>query len=219
MNRKVTDSKEYMLLCGERVKKCREDAGFTQDQLIENIQNLPENKGKERNVKHLSAIECGRRSLSIEYARLISRILRVKEEYLLGYSEHKNDSEENHEQTLKLLEKHSCIKYLLNSMGYREDYASEIRYQKLYISSEDSEQTIKSKIDFAKKGLSVMPERDMTITDQQNRKIHITSSEITRIYDDIEYFIKCRIEQEFNDITRYKHYKDMKLEKSPNTNQ
>jgi len=35
------------------------------------------------------------------------------------------------------------------------------------------------------------------------------SNEIERIYDDIESFIKYRLEREFDDITRYACEKDM----------
>ena len=78
-----TNSKEYMLRCGERVKKCREKAGLSQEELSAAIESLPENNGKTRSDKQISYIECGQRRLSFEYARLISQVLNVDVDYLL----------------------------------------------------------------------------------------------------------------------------------------
>lgn len=78
-----------MSRCGKRVKECREAAGYTQPELAEAIEALPENNGKTRSDKHISAVERGERRLSIEYARLISKVLKVDEDYLLCKSDHK----------------------------------------------------------------------------------------------------------------------------------
>lgn len=209
MSMNVSCSKEYMLLCGERLKKCREAAGYTQEELINKIMLLPENRGKERNEKHISSVENGRRPLSIEYARLISKVLNVREEYLLGKDDFKNGSEEAASYVQKWSERHSCIKFLIQSMGYVEEYASQLRYRQLFVSSADTNETIEKKLAFAKKGLSVYPERDMIISDEKGRRIHLMSNEVERIYDDIESFIKYRLEKEFDDITRYACEKDM----------
>lgn len=209
MSKNVSCSKEYMLLCGERLKKCREAAGYTQEELINKIMLLPENRGKERNEKHISSVENGRRPLSIEYARLISKVLNVREEYLLGKDDFKNGSEEAASYTQKWSERHSCIKFLIQSMGYVEEYASQLRYRQLFVSSADTNETIDKKLAFAKKGLSVYPERDVIISDEKGRRIHLMSNEVERIYDDIESFIKYRLEKEFDDITRYACEKDM----------
>lgn len=80
----VTSKLNSMLLSGTRLKECRKAAGLTQTDLISKIESLPENKGKSRNEKHLSAIERGKRALSPEYANLISLVLGVRPEYLLG---------------------------------------------------------------------------------------------------------------------------------------
>ena len=53
------------------------------------------------------------------------------------------------------------------------------------------------------------PEWNMIISDEKGRRIHLMSNEIERIYDDIESFIKYRLEREFDDITRYACEKDM----------
>ena len=209
MSKNVSCSKEYMLLCGERLKKCREAAGYTQEELINKIMLLPENRGKERNEKHISSVENGGRPLSIEYARLISKVLNVREEYLLGKDDFNNGSEEAASYTQKWSERHSCIKFLIQSMGYVEEYASQLRYRQLFVSSADTNETIEKKLAFAKKGLSVYPERDVIISDEKGRRIHLMSNEVERIYDDIESFIKYRLEKEFDDITRYACEKDM----------
>ena len=209
MSKKVSCSKEYMLLCGERLKECREAAGYTQEELINKIMLLPENRGKERNEKHISSVENGRRPLSIEYARLISKVLNVREDYLLGKDNFKTGSEESASYTKEWSERRSCIKFLIQSMGYAEEYASQLRYRQLFVSSADTNETIEKKITFAKKGLSVYPEWDMIISDEKGRRIHLMSNEIERIYDDIESFIKYRLEREFDDITRYACEKDM----------
>ena len=144
MNDNSTNSPEKMLLLGERLKKCRKAAGFTQPKLVEMIESLPENNGKIRSEKHISAVERGECALSIEYATLISKVLHVRSEYLLGY----------------------------------DDFQTR--------------------------------EHDMIIEDTIGRKVHIKSNEMNRIYEDIEFMIKCRIEREFNDPTRYAYAEDMK---------
>ncbi len=209
MEEKVTHNKETMLLCGKRVKECREERGYTQAELIEKIEHLPENNGKTRNEKHLSAVERGERRLSIEYARLISRVLKVREDYLLGYGDFKTGSAETISHITDSMEKYRCIKYLIRGMGYEEMYASDIKYKKIYITSDDTEETIKEKVEFAKKGLDIMPNRDMVITDKRGRRVHIGVEELDKLYEDIEYMIKCRIEREFEDVTRIEFVKDM----------
>lgn len=209
MGKKVTDSKDNMLLSAQRVKECREEKSLSQEELIQKIELLPENRGKHRNEKHLSAIECGKRTLSIEYARLISKVLMVREEYLLGYDDFKTGSAQTKSQIQKWGNKHQCIKYLIEDMGYHEEYYSQTRYKSISISSEDTEQIIQKKIAFVKKSLATMPDYDMTISDKSGRKIHLCSSEISRIYDDIEFYIKYRLEKEFDDISHYVRIEDM----------
>lgn len=209
MAKRVTNSKDKMLLCARRVKECRKEKGLSQEELIQKIELLPENRGKRRNEKHLSAIECGKRILSIEYARLISKVLMVREEYLLGYDDFKTGSAQTNYQIQKWENKYHCIKFLIEDMGYRKEYTSQTRYQSMCISSEDTEQTIQKKIAFAKKGLSIMPEYDIILSDKTGRKIHLHSSEIERIYNDIEFYIKYRLEKEFDDISHYNRTEDM----------
>lgn len=214
MGKKVTDSRDNMLLSAQRVKECREEKGLSQEELIQKIELLPENRGKHRNEKHLSAVECGKRALSIEYARLISKVLMVREEYLLGYDDFKTGSAQTDFRLQKWGNKYQCIKYLIEDMGYHEEYSSQIGYKSISISSEDTEQVIQKKIMFAQKVLAVMPDYNMIISDKTGRKIHLCSSEVKRIYDDIEFYIKYRLEREFDDISHYAQIEDMGKELS-----
>lgn len=204
----VTKTDEKKILCGKRLKECRKRMGYTQQELIALIEKLPENNGKTRSEKHLSSVERGLRSLSIEYASLISEILLVRKEYLLGYDDFMTGSDEVNAFFNDCDQKYNCINFLISHAGYSEISTSSTRYQQLYISSDDTEDTINQKINFAKKGLDVTPEYDVIYADTKGRKIHLTSSELNKIYDDIEFFIRYRLEKEFDDVTRYKYSGD-----------
>lgn len=209
MNDNSTNSPEKMLLLGERLKKCRKAAGFTQPKLVEMIESLPENNGKIRSEKHISAVERGERALSIEYATLISKVLHVRSEYLLGYDDFQTRADRAHARFAKIDKKYNCIKYLIKDMGYIETYASDIRYKTIGICSVDTDKDIEERIAFAKEYMD-LGEHDMILEDTIGRKVHIKSNEMNRIYEDIEFMIKCRIEREFNDPTRYAYAEDMK---------
>ena len=73
----------------------------------------------------------------------------------------------------------------------------------------DTEKDIEERIAFAQEYID-LGERDMILEDVLGRKIHIKSNEMWRLYEDIEFMIKCRIEREFNDPTRYAYVEDMK---------
>lgn len=205
-----TDSTKKMLLLGKRLRECRKAAGLTQQKLVEMIEALPENNGKIRNEKHISAIERGERALSIEYAILISKVLRINSEYLLGHSDYRTRSDKANAYFDKMHRKNICIENLIKDMGYIETYASDIRYATIDICSIDTDKDIEERIAFAKESIEVLPDRDMILEDTIGRKIHIKSSELRRMYEDIEFMIKSRIEREFNDPTRYAYVEDMK---------
>ncbi len=209
MNDNSTNSPERMLLLGKRLKECRKAAGFTQPKLVEMIESLPENNGKIRSEKHISAIERGERTLSIEYATLISKVLRVRSEYLLGYDDFQTYLDKSNAFFAKMHKKNVCIDNLIKDMGYIETYASDIRYNTIDICSVDTDKDIEERINFAKEHLDI-GERDMILEDSIGRKIHIKSNEMNRIYEDIEFMIKCRIEREFNDPSRYVYAEDAK---------
>lgn len=204
----VTKTDEKKILCGKRLKECRRRMGYTQQKLIELIEKLPENNGKIRNEKHLSSVERGLRSLSIEYASLISKVLLVRKEYLLGYDDFMTGLDETRASLNNYGQKYACINFLISRAGYSEISKSNTRYQQLYISSDDTEDTINKKIDFAKRRLDTTPEYDVIYADTKGRKIHLTSSELDKIYDDIEFFIRYRLEKEFDNVTRYKYKED-----------
>lgn len=204
----VTKTDEKKILCGKRLKECRKRMGYTQQELIELIEKLPENNGKIRNEKHLSSVERGLRSLSIEYASLISKVLLVRKEYLLGYDDFMTDLDKTRASLNDYGQKYACINFLISHAGYSEISKSNTRYQQLYISSDDTEDTINKKIEFAKRRLDTTPEYDVIYADTKGRKIHLTSSELDKIYDDIEFFIRYRLEKEFDNVTRYKYKED-----------
>ncbi len=204
----VTKTDEKKILCGKRLKECRRRMGYTQQELIELIEKLPENNGKIRNEKHLSSVERGLRSLSIEYASLISKVLLVRKEYLLGYDDFMTDLDKTRASLNDYGQKYACINFLISHAGYSEISKSNTRYQQLYISSDDTEDTINKKIEFAKRRLDTTPEYDVIYADTKGRKIHLTSSELDKIYDDIEFFIRYRLEKEFDNVTRYKYKGD-----------
>lgn len=210
MQKNSTISPEKMLLLGKRLQICRKAAGLTQQKLIELIESLPENNGKTRNEKHISAIERGERTLSIEYATLVSKVLRVSPEYLLGQSDYKTRLDKTNAFFAKEHKKNTCIKNLIKDMGYIETYASSTKYATIDICSIDTDIDIEERIAFAKESIEIFPEYDMILEDATGRKIHIKSNEINRIYEDIEFIIKCRIEREFNDPTRYTYPEDTK---------
>lgn len=61
--------------CGDRLKECREKIGMTQSELAEE---------SNYSITQISYIENGKRGLSIEAARIFSKILGVRENYLLA---------------------------------------------------------------------------------------------------------------------------------------
>ena len=46
-----------MFLMGKRLKECRIACGLSQEQLIEAVMKLPDNRGKERSEKQISYLE------------------------------------------------------------------------------------------------------------------------------------------------------------------
>lgn len=78
------------VVCGQRLRECREEKGMTQAKLAEAVYQLPENRGKERSANQIGYLERGTRPISLEYAALLSKVLGVREEYLLGKDDHKN---------------------------------------------------------------------------------------------------------------------------------
>ena len=67
-----------MFLMGKRLKECRIACGLSQEQLIEAVMKLPDNRGKERSEKQISYLENGTRPISVEYASLLAQVLNVR---------------------------------------------------------------------------------------------------------------------------------------------
>lgn len=80
---------------GKRVKNCRKRYGLSRDQLVQRIEALPANCGKDRSTKQIEYIENGTRKLSNDYALLISQALGVRVEYLLLKDDFMTDTEMN----------------------------------------------------------------------------------------------------------------------------
>ena len=78
---------------GERVRECREEQHLTLEKLAELVYELPENGGKPRSSVHIGYIERGDRELSYEWARLLSKALGVRVEYLLGEDDYKTENQ------------------------------------------------------------------------------------------------------------------------------
>lgn len=126
--KKVTKKDSKMLSPGERLKKLRTDAGLTQEELAELIDNLPENNRTGRSRNQISYIENGSRSISADYAKLLSKVLHVLPEYLLGESNFRTLKEKRdalaekdwEEKILTPIEIDSLVSKILEKMGYTE---------------------------------------------------------------------------------------------------
>lgn len=210
MGTNSTNSTEKMLLSGRRLQECRKEAQLTQQELAEKIEALPSNNGRIRSEKHISAIERGERSLSEEYAMLISEVLYVRPEYLLGEDEFKTIALKCNTYNEKEIIKQNAINFLIRNLGYTKTYASDERYMFVGIRSSDTDRDIEERLIREKEYLEEFGEREMILEDTIGRRIHIYSGEMERIYEDIEFMIKCRIEREFEDVTKYAHVEDTK---------
>lgn len=118
---KVTDSDKNRFKTGDRIKECRKLRGLSQAQLIEKIELLPDNHGKDRNEKQIAYLESGARTLSLEYATLIAQALQVRAEYLLLKDDYMTENDkfcaslDRMEESAKIL--HSVIRLAANSQG------------------------------------------------------------------------------------------------------
>ncbi|MEE0801284.1 MAG: helix-turn-helix transcriptional regulator [Gemmiger sp.] len=90
---KRTKFNETWFAVGQRVKECRKMRGMTRQQLVDAIESLPANNGKDRSEKQIGYIESGTRSMSTEYAVLISEALDVSIDYLQLKSDYKTETE------------------------------------------------------------------------------------------------------------------------------
>lgn len=96
-------------LQGNRLKECRLERHLTQEQLAE-AANLSK--------QHISYVECGKRSLSLDTVRSIAKILKVRESYLLCEDEFKTDSDQYIKEVHDDNHITKCLFNLLEALGY-----------------------------------------------------------------------------------------------------
>lgn len=72
-----------MLSTGDRLRKCRKDKGLTQRQLAERIYNDGDGSGTAGSEKQIGFLENNARPMSDKYAKSLSQVLNVRQEYLL----------------------------------------------------------------------------------------------------------------------------------------
>lgn len=113
-----TQTKEEMFEAGKRVKECRLLRGLSREELVEKIELLPDNHGKDRSVKQLSYIETGARKLSKEYAFLLSQALNIRVEYFLLKDNYKTEIERIGASTTNRNEKRGLILDLIKLHFY-----------------------------------------------------------------------------------------------------
>ena len=206
MKIKVTQSTEKMLLCGKRVAECRKEMGYSQEQLIEEIIALPENNGKPRNEKQISYIESGNRSLSIEYAHLIAKVLHVNESYLLGESEYKTDSDHIKAVAQSTTNEDIACDALMEALGYKfiglkmspdgTKASMHKRFKYLRINTDDTDEQILEKAHDAE------PVRYYIIEDPEGRRARIDLDDLIRMKQAIRDYTIFQLEQPFKLIHR-----------------
>ena len=203
--RNVTKKDVKMLLAGEQLKQLREEAGLTQDELAELIDNLPENTRPGRSRNQISYIENAIRPMSADYARLLSKVLNVTPEYLLLESPYKNNFDEKYhsENSGKYIEQ------FFNDIGYKIEHPSHNRYFRIitanhFLKDQEYLSNLIEKNEFDS------PIYERTLVDKKGRKILIYSDELQDIFNEVMEYAKWKIEQKFNDPRRYKTAEDMK---------
>lgn len=84
---------DEMLNSGERLKKCRKDKGLTQKQLAEQIYNNSDGSSTTGSEKQIGFLENNVREMSDKYAKVLSRALNVRCEYLLLHDNYRTADE------------------------------------------------------------------------------------------------------------------------------
>ncbi len=107
-----------MFLMGKRLKECRIACGLSQEQLIDAVMKLPDNRGKERSEKQISYLENGTRPISVEYASLLAQVLNVRVEYLLLKDDFRTEHEMFEDGLRGLHDAYSNIVNLIKLHGY-----------------------------------------------------------------------------------------------------
>lgn len=221
MKNNSTNNKEKMLLLGKRLRECRTAAGLTQPKLIEMIENLPENNGKIRNDKHLSAVERGERILSIEYATLISKVLHIRHEYLLGYDDFPTESDkddaykqkqwERHiENPLALIKNINSIWEILGFTGIENELTqTEINEMRILYTDSASKEELTKTFEYKIKHPDIWHTHRVGIKAPDGRIIYLSEQKVRSITQDIIDYAKFKLSKEFENSANYIYKQNM----------
>lgn len=120
-----TKKGKNMFEVGRRLRECRELRGLSREQLSEKVYSLVNDGENTISVKQIGYIECGTRTLSPKYLKLLSRALEVREEYLSLEDNYRTGEErfaavfDGAESSTKVL--HSMIELVAQSKGCEID--------------------------------------------------------------------------------------------------
>lgn len=183
----------------ERFNTCINHSGMTQKELADRIHVTP---------VHLNNIIKGRKGMSLEIAEAAASVLGVDRDYLLGKIDYPTQEEANYQELIsRPAEISSLISDILDKMGYIEfedDFTEKdflmaefdmpdgyIAYS--HIPAEEIKkafsETVKNRIR-PRKYRGIRRERD-------GKEKYILSGKLEIMFEDIENYIRYRIEQEF----------------------
>lgn len=198
----VMKNDNKMLQAGIRLKTLRKQAHLTQEKLTELIENLPENKGKNRARNHISNIENGKESISPEYAHLLSKVLNVRPEFFLLETDYVTAQERISAICHNTIDKLELCTLLIEKMGYKiitmeekEDGSESSMhrdYKKITILSDDSAE------DILRKTENALPIRYYILQSPNGSKTTIEQDEFYRILHNILDYAKFEIEKQFH---------------------
>lgn len=114
----VTQTPEEKFEAGRRLRECREWRGLTREALVERIEALPDNRGKNRSSKQLEYLENGVRQMSNEYAILLSQALHIRIEYLQLKDNYRTEIERIGGHVSVRNEKQDLIMQIMKLHGY-----------------------------------------------------------------------------------------------------
>lgn len=182
---------------GKRLKECIRAAGMTQEKLAEAIYTTPQT---------VSKIVNERVPISYENAYLISRVLKVRLEYLLLEDDYMTEAELFRDYETRLEVKGRCCEELIESLGFAIVTTKEMPdgtaesmhrpYKKLVIFSDDSESQI------LKKAESTESVCVYELNSPDGRSTFIEAGEYMQLIRDIEDYAKMKL------CTKFQRYQD-----------
>lgn len=193
---KGTSDKENMLLAGERLRECRKLRGMTLEQLAECIELLPGNNGKVRSAKQISYIENGTRTLSAEYALLLSEALNVRIEYLLLKDEYKTEEER--------------IGSIIEHNSTRQDYICNLITLHGYETAEERHRASCCRLSYPpglsgskilERARAIKPEPIISIKSPSGSTKYMEYSEYVNLLQSIDDYIEMRLSFLFRKLT------------------